>query len=216
MPMATRKKATPQNFGRKSAYVARNRVALVRATQHVLAEIGPDASIDHFAEAAEVAVSTIYKHFDNKESLIAAAFIEAFRDWEVWADQFLHDIKDPIEDLVLPMRLFLRLGKTHPLYAAMTARNMADAPKFFPGTEEGLIEHVGELIDAKILTIENPAIRIRSISACILAALGEQLLNPAAKESDADATVEIILGILGVSPAKAKKLAYSTLPNIKI
>ena len=212
--MATRKKPAPESPGRKSAYVARNRVALLRSTQQVLAEAGPDASIDHFAEAAEIAVSTIYKHFENKEALIAAAFIEAFRDWEVWADQFLHDIKDPLEDLVMPMRLFLRLKKTHPLYAAMIARNMADAPKFFPGTEEGLVEHIGELMKAKILTIENPLIRIRSISACILAALGEQLLNPAAKESDADATIEVILGILGLSAAKAKKLAYLPMPKL--
>ena len=214
MLMATRKKPAPESPGRKSAYVARNRVALLRSTQQVLAEAGPDASIDHFAEAAEIAVSTIYKHFENKEALIAAAFIEAFRDWEVWADQFLHDIKDPLEDLVMPMRLFLRLKKTHPLYAAMIARNMADAPKFFPGTEEGLVEHIGELMKAKILTIENPLIRIRSISACILAALGEQLLNPAAKESDADATIEVILGILGLSAAKAKKLAYLPMPKL--
>ncbi len=212
--MATRKKPAPESPGRKSAYVARNRVALLRSTQQVLAELGPEASIDNFAESAEIAVSTIYKHFENKEALISAAFIEAFRDWEIWADQFLHEIADPLEELVLPMRLFLRLKKTHPLYAAMVARNMADAPKFFPGTEDGLVEHVGELIKAKILTIENPAIRIRSISSCLLAALGEQLLNPASKEADVDITIEVILGILGLTPAKAKKLAYSKMPTL--
>jgi AcrR family transcriptional regulator len=103
-----------------------------------LAEIGPEASIDQFAEAAEISVSTIYKHFDNKEALISAAFIEAFRDWELWADTQLEGIEDPLEDLVLPMRLFLRVKNTHPLYAAMSARNLADIPKYFHGTEEGL------------------------------------------------------------------------------
>jgi AcrR family transcriptional regulator len=210
----TRKKPTPANAGRKSAYVARNRAALLRATQQLLAEVGPDASIDQFAEAAEISVSTIYKHFENKEALIAAAYIEAFHDWELWADEIVKGIEDPLEELVMPMRLFLRLKKTHPLYAAMSARNMADLPRYFHGTEEGLIEHIGELMKKKIIDIESPAIRIRSISASLLAGLADQLLNPAAKESDSDATVEVVLSILGISPAKAKKLAHGPLPDL--
>jgi len=209
----TRKKATPPNIGRKSAYVARNRAALLRATQQVLAEIGPSASIDQFAEAAEISVSTIYKHFENKDALIEAANINAFREWEIWADGLLEGIDDPLAELVAPMRLFLRLKRTHPLYAAMSARNLADLPRYFHGTEEGLIEHIDELIKAKIIEIETPAIRIRSISACLLAGLADQLLNPASTESDADATVEVVLSILGISAAKAKKLAHAELPK---
>jgi AcrR family transcriptional regulator len=212
--VTTRKKPTPANAGRKSAYVARNHASLLRASQRVLAEIGPEASIDQFAEAAEISVSTIYKHFENKDALIEAAYIDAFHEWEVWADTQLEGIDDPLAELVAPMRLFLRLKKTHPLYAAMSARNLADLPKYFHGTEEGLIEHIDELIKAKIIEIESPAIRIRSISACILAGLADQLLNPVATESDADATIEVILSILGISPAKAKKLAHAEMPKI--
>ena len=214
MFVPTRKKPTPPNAGRKSAYVARNRAALLRASQQLLAEVGPGASIDQFAEAAEVSVSTIYKHFENKDALIEAANLGAFHDWEEWADAFVKETEDPLEELILPMRLFLRLKKTHPLYAAMSARNLADLPKYFHGTEEGLVEHIDELMKKKIIEIESPAIRIRSISACILAGLADQLLNPAAKESDADATVEVILSILGISPAKAKKLAHGPMPDL--
>ena len=214
MVMVTRKKPASESPGRKSAYVARNRASLLRSTQELLAEVGPEASIDQFAEAAEIAVSTIYKHFENKEALVEAAFVEAFHDWEEWADQILPETKDPMENLIMPMRLFLRLKKTHPLYAAMSARNVANLPKYFHGTEEGMIEHIGELMKSKIIDIDSPAIRIRSISACILAGLTDQLLNPSAKESDADATVEVILSILGISPAKAKKLAHEPMPKL--
>ena len=213
MFVATRKRPIPANAGRKSAYVARNHASLVRASQQVLAGIGPEASIDQFAEAAEVSVSTIYKHFENKDALIEAAFLDAFHEWEVWIDALLEGIKDPLTELVTPMRMFLRVKKTHPLYAAMSARNLSDLPKYFHGTEEGLIEHVDELIKAKIIEIESPAIRIRSISACLLAGLADQLLNPAATESDADATIEVVLSILGISAAKAKKLAHAELPK---
>ena len=212
--MVTRKKPASESPGRKSAYVARNRASLLRSTQELLAEVGPEASIDQFAEAAEIAVSTIYKHFENKEGLVEAAFVEAFHDWEEWADQILPETKDPMENLIMPMRLFLRLKKTHPLYAAMSARNVANLPKYFHGTEEGMIEHIGELMKAKIIDIDSPAIRIRSISACLLAGLTDQLLNPSAKESDADATVAVTLSILGISPAKAKKLAHGPMPKL--
>ena len=214
MVMVTRKKPASESPGRKSAYVARNRASLLRSTQELLAEVGPEASIDQFAEAAEIAVSTIYKHFENKEALVAAAYIQAFHEWEEWADELLRGVKDPLEELVMPMRLFLRLKKTHPLYASMSVRNLAELPKYSNGTEEGLIAHVDELMKKKIIEIDSPAIRIRSITACLLAGLTDQLLNPAAKDSDADATVEVILSILGISPAKAKKLAHGPMPKL--
>lgn len=209
--MATRKSPTPAITGRKSAYVARNRVALIKAAQHVLADIGPDASIEEFAEAAQISVSTIYKHFENKDALIDAAFVEAFRDWEAWADEALGNIKDPLEELVAPMRLFLRLKRTHPLYSGMMARNFPNLGKYLGANTENLQMHVKELHTAKIITCDNIPIRIRSVSASLVAALGDQLFNPGAKESDGDMAIEVILDLLSIPPAKAKKLAHSPL-----
>lgn len=209
--MPTRKSSTPAITGRKAAYVARNRAALIKATQGVLAEIGPDASIEEFAEAAQISVSTIYKHFENKDALIDAAFIEAFSDWEAWADEALGKIKDPLEELVAPMRLFLRLKRTHPLYAGMNARNFPNLGKYLGANTQNLQMHVNELHAAKIITCENIPIRVRSISAALLAALGDQFFNPDAKESDGDLAIEVILDLLSIPPAKAKKLAHSPL-----
>ena len=209
--MPTRKSPPPAITGRKSAYVARNRVALIKAAQHVLAEIGPEASIEEFAEAAQISVSTIYKHFENKDALIDAAFVEAFRDWEAWTDEALGKIKDPLEELVVPMRLFLRVKRTHPLYAGMIARNFPNLAKYLSTSTENLQIHVKELHAAKIITCENIPIRVRSISASLVAALGDQFFNPAAKESDGDTAIEVILGLLSIPPAKVKKLAHSPL-----
>ena len=209
--MSTRKSPTPAITGRKAAYVARNRVALIKAAQSVLAEIGPDASIEEFAEAAQISVSTIYKHFENKDALIDAAFMEAFRDWEAWTDEALGKIKDPLEELVVPMRLFLRVKRTHPLYAGMIARNFPNLGKYLGASTENLQMHVKELHGAKIITCENIPIRVRSISASLVAALGDQVFNLGAKESDGDTAIEVILDLLSIPPAKAKKLAHSPL-----
>jgi AcrR family transcriptional regulator len=176
-----------------------------------LAEIGPEASIEDFAEAAQISVSTIYKHFENKDALIEVAFVEAFRDWEAWASEVLGKIKDPLEELVVPMRLFLRVKRTHPLYAAMSMRNFPNMGQYFAATGEGLEIHVKELHAAKILKCDNIPVRVRSISAALVAALGDQLFNPKAKESDGDIAIEVILDLLSISPAMAKKLAHSPL-----
>jgi AcrR family transcriptional regulator len=213
--MPTRKLGKAEPAGRKAAYVARNRAALLLSTQRVLAEIGPEATIEQISEIAEVSVSTIYKHFENKEQLMEAAYISGFRTWELWVDEVLKEIDDPLEELIAPMRMMLRIKATHPLYAQMTARNINEVPKYFPGTEEGLVIHIQELVKKKLLVIDNQEIRIRMVSACLLTGLAEQIFNPAAKFEDADNAVEVILGILGVSPAKAKKLAHGALPDFQ-
>ena len=213
--MSIRKNPALAASGRKSAYVARNRLSILKATQKVLAEEGAGASIDQFAEVAAVSVSTIYKHFENKEALIAAAFLEAFRDWEDWCDLQVAGTTDPLEELVLPMRYFLRLKRTHPLYAQMNLNNLALASSYMASIEIGLLNHISELSKKKILNIQDTKIRVRSVSACVFAALVEQLTNPDAKESDADKAIQVILGILGLSDTQAKQLSSSKIPNLK-
>ena len=213
--MPTRKISMPVNTGRKAAYFARNHEALLKSAQGILAEVGPQATIDEVADYAEVSVSTIYKHFETKEDLFAAAIISAMREWEIWADEILGELEEPLKELVYPMRLLLRIKQTHPTYARMIGNNIADMPNYVPGISSGLALHVKELVKAKILGIDNVEIRIQSVSACLLAAMSNQLLHPRAKESDGDAAIEIALGILGISPAKAKKLAHDKMPIIR-
>lgn len=43
---------TPAGTGRKSAYVARNRPAILKAAQHGLADIGPEVTAAQIAELA--------------------------------------------------------------------------------------------------------------------------------------------------------------------
>ena len=213
--MSTRKSAPPVNTGRKAAYVARNRISLLRSTQRVLAEIGPEATIDQIAEVAEVSVSTIYKHFETKEILFSTAIIEGMREWEFWADETLGNLEDSLEDLVFPMRLLLRIKRTHSLYASMVARNLNAIPQYVPALSSGLAQHIKELIKLKVIEIDAPEIRIQSVSACLFGALSHQLLNPKAKELEADLAVEIALGILGITPAKAKKVSHAPLPHLE-
>ena len=67
--MAAKKKAAAP-VGRQAAYSARNRAALIKHAQEVLAEVGPSATIEQLASHAQVSPTTIYKYFANKEVLL--------------------------------------------------------------------------------------------------------------------------------------------------
>ncbi|MGI9137336.1 MAG: TetR/AcrR family transcriptional regulator [Candidatus Nanopelagicales bacterium] len=201
--------------GRKAAYFARNRIALLKAAQAVLAEHGPDATIDQFADAAQISISTIYKHFENKDALVEAALITAMTAWEEWMAGVMAEVTDPLEQLVTPIRLFLRMRTTHPRYAQLVARNLVAVSTHTPALTMGIQAHVKQLLKAGVLKIDNPELRLRNLSAVIFSAMQAQLVDAKSKDAAADLSVEIGLGMLGLTPAKAHKLMTAPLPKLE-
>ena len=92
--MPTRKKSAAT--GRKSAYVARNRVAIINAALEVFAENGLHTTMDQVAEASGMAMSTVYKHFKDKDELVATVLIEKFIEWEAWVTEKNAKHTDPL------------------------------------------------------------------------------------------------------------------------
>jgi len=209
------KKAASPELGRKGAYVLRNRAALLRSTSEVLATKGQSATIEDIAEHAEVAVSTVYKHFKDKDALISATILAAFAEWEPWAMSFAEDFSDPLEQFVMPMRVFVRLNQTHP-HNAQTLVNYFDViAQIVPQLQATMLGHVKTLTKAKILTISNPEIAAKNLHAILTFAVINQVKNPKATENDADEAVRIGLSMLGISDAKAKKIMQIPFPKLK-
>jgi AcrR family transcriptional regulator len=198
--------------GRKGAYVARNRASLIRAAQHVFAEQGPTATMEAVAAQAEVAASTVYKHFETKENLLSIALLEAFSDWSSWATGLMSESKDPLASLVLPMRLFYRLRSTHPHYAHLIKSCFGETHKIMDITNTGFAENLRHLNETGVHTIDHLDLRVMNHGACLAAILKKQLDDATASDEEADNALEIALGMLCISPAKAKKLAHAPLP----
>jgi AcrR family transcriptional regulator len=204
----TKKPKTPQT-GRKSAYVARNRQAILKAALSVLARKGPEATMDDVSEEAQVAMSTVYKHFKDKRDLIASTTAYAFSDWESWVQQQISEVSDPLEQLVMPMRIFLRANDTHPEYAKLVAKNFGVVGQILPNLSSVISDQVIGLNKLKVLSVESPAIAIQNLLSVLVIQLVNQTLNPKATTAEADATIRIALAMLGISDAKAKKLTKS-------
>ena len=196
--------------------MARNRLALILATQKVLATLGPEATIDEVAAQAQVSVSTIYQHFESKDALFSSAITSAMSEWQEWALMLAANAEDPLEQLIMPMRLFMRIKQTHPLYASMITKNLTSIPAQTPALSSGLLRHVKNLSRQGVLKINHLELRVRNFSACMFEGISNQLINPTSKLVEADITVEIALGMLGVSDAKATKFAHSKLPKLSV
>lgn len=82
--------------------VARNQAAILTAARAALAEHGVDARMDDIAARAQVGVGTVYRHFPNKDALVAelvrvilddlvaAARAALARDDGTGLEQYLH------------------------------------------------------------------------------------------------------------------------------
>ena len=206
----TKKKPTPANVGRKSAYVARNRAHILKATIEVLASDEQNPSVELVSERAEIAMSTIYKHFKNRDELFAAAMGAAMDDWEIWAFSKIAQVSDPLEQLVLPMRMISRLKSTHPTYSKLIQNNLALAQTHLPIIGK-FPQHIRDLSQAGVLKMDHPEIRIQNFQGLLFSIVVNQSNNPAASDADADLAIEIGLSILNISAARAKKLAHGKL-----
>jgi len=214
MPAGAKKAVSPDK-GRKAAYVMRNREALLRSTQEVLAVKGHAVTIEDIADHAQVAVSTIYKHFSDKEALISATMLLGFAEWMTKVQSLGDDLADPLEKLVLPMRLFVRVKSTHPHHARNIVNFLEITTQFLPILESELSQHIEELTKAKLLTCDDPDVAARNLQAVLLSTVVNQVTNPKAKVEDADASIRVALSMVGMSEAKARKLTESKLPEIK-
>jgi AcrR family transcriptional regulator len=206
--MAIKKAKTPQ-AGRKSAYVARNRETILKAALTVFARDGAQATMDDVADEAQMAMSTVYKHFNDKRDLIASVTLHAFNDWEAWMQQQLSQVSDPLEQFVLPMRYFLRAKATHPEYAQLVAKNFGVVSQILPTFLTQFSAQATLLAKAKLVTPENLNVAIQNLIAVLVLQLVNQVTNPKSTTADADAAVKVGLLMLGISEAKAKKLTES-------
>lgn len=214
MPAGAKKVVAPDK-GRKAAYVMRNRQALLRSTQEVLAVKGQAVTIEDIADHAQVAVSTIYKHFSDKEALISATMLWGFAEWMTKVQSLGDHLADPLEKLVMPMRHFVRVKTTHPHHARNMVNFLEITTQFLPILETELSEHIQELTKAKLLVCDEPDVAARNLQAVLLSTVVNQVSNQEAKVEDADASIRVALRMVGISEAKARKLTESKIPEFK-
>ncbi|HEX7661399.1 MAG TPA: TetR/AcrR family transcriptional regulator [Pseudonocardiaceae bacterium] len=151
--------SSPAGAGRPlRADAQRNRDALVTAAATVFRTRGSDVSMLEIAEAAGVGVGTLYRHFPQREFLVAAVYQESLKELCAEAGDLLaqHPADQAIElwlrhlvDHVrvnLPLKLILMRTPE----GAKWSPKGATAPPLLAESRELLLATIAELLDAAV------------------------------------------------------------------
>ena len=203
--MATKKQAASVTGNRQAAYSARNRAALIKVAQEVLAEIGTTATIEQLAAHAQVSPTTIYKYFTNKEVLFAEAFSQLWEEWIQWSNQ-TRSPGEPLEMVIDTGRKLFRIKQHDPILAAVL-HNVLKDPQLAMEAVQGEMTKVFKTL-AKMGAITNEDIEERLIlwrhicqGICI-----SLYVTEAITPEEADVALGIGLSVWGISAVKAKKI----------
>jgi AcrR family transcriptional regulator len=188
-----------------SAATTRNRAALIRSAQHVLAEIGPDATVEQFVAHAEVSPTTIYNHFGSKEAMFSQALAQIFREWLEWA----HDgipADESLEVMIDVCRKLFRVQQSHPLLGQILGKTL-DTPSF---VIEALIADSLPALEAiaRRGLVNNTEFnkRTRLFAYCVAGILHGVHTTKELSPADADVALEIALTIWNLSPDAARAI----------
>ena len=203
--MATKKQAASETRSRQAAYSARNRAALIKHAQEVLAEVGPSATIEQLAAHAQVSPTTIYKYFNNKEVLFAEALNELWEEWLQWSGQ-TRTPGEPLENVLDAGRKLFRI-KQHDPILAQVLHNVVKDPQFamraLQCEGDKAFSTLAKMGAIKSENLEERLILWKNIYTGICISLyGNEEISP----EEADVALGIGLSVWGISEAKAKKM----------
>ena len=203
--MPSKKPAKKTVGNRQAAYSARNRAALIKAGQEVLAEIGPGATIEQIADHAQVSPTTIYKYFASKEVLFAEALGEIYERWVTWAYNGTPR-GGSLETTLDTGRKLFWVKQSHPLFAKILHNTLRDPSFVIMATKNGAESVFKNHAELGILNNEDFDKRFIVWSYSYAGILTAVHVTGELSPTEADESLGLALSIWGLSEAKAKKL----------
>lgn len=120
----------------------RNRALILDAARALVAEVGPDATMDQIAGAAGVAVGTLYRHFPAKEDLVTAVVTDSVERMAADTEAALQAVTDGADPHPLLADLFARLAARHQVDLTFKqAAGRLDAAEDLAAAEPGSAVH---------------------------------------------------------------------------
>jgi AcrR family transcriptional regulator len=199
-------KQSPENpESQLSPATKRNRRALLGFAQEVLAEIGPDATVEQFVAHAGVSPTTIYNHFHNKDALFKEALAEAWREWIDWA----HDGIPADHSLEIAMdvcRKLFRVAKTHPEFARLVSKSLVNPAFILEAVLADALPAAKRFASLGQISESEFDKRMRMFGYCVTGILHGVHTTKELSPSDADESLGIALTLWDVSPENVKSI----------
>ncbi len=189
-----------------------SRRALIAAAQDLLAAGRQDFTMEEAAERAEVSPQTAHDHFPSRDALQVAASDAAMAEFEEYLFDRGRDVTDPLEQMVVNMRLFARMPDTHPRLAAIVV-NAPVRPVAGPrGYTEAAFAHVTGIVAAGRAWPNDLDLALMTVVASTERLMTLRAQDPSRAPEEADALAFQNLLIFGVSRSAARKLVSRPLP----
>jgi len=191
--------------GRVSSATERNRLALIKSAQEVLAEIGPDATVEQFVAHAGVSPTTIYNHFYNKEAFFKEALAHAWQEWIDWAHGGI-PADESLETAIEVCRKLFRVAKTHPDFSRLISKALVYPSFVIQAVQADALPAIKNFARLGQISKGDFDKRLRLFSYCVTGILQGVLTTNELSPADADASLGIALAIWNVSPETAKSI----------
>jgi AcrR family transcriptional regulator len=199
------RKAPGNPEGEGSSATKRNRLALIKSAQEVLAEIGPDATVEQFVAHAGVSPTTIYNHFYNKEALFKEALAHAWKEWIDWAHGGI-PADESFETMIDVCRKLFRVAKTHPEFSRLISKSLVNPGFVIEAVQADALPALKRVARLGKLNRAEFDKRTRMFSYCIAGILHGVHTTNELSPADADVSLGIALAIWNVSPEKANSI----------
>jgi AcrR family transcriptional regulator len=208
--MASKKQAQAETENRQYAYIARNRIALIKATQAVLAEVGLEATAEQLANNAQVSPTTIYKYFESKEALLSEALADAWQEFMTWA----HGDEIPgssFQGMIDVFRKLIRAKQTHPQFARILKNTLTDSSFVINAVRPLAMATLQKAASKEEIAVDQFEERVYLWAYTLAGIIAGVFVTEELSPEKADESLAISLEVLDFSKAKAKKLVSQPL-----
>jgi len=195
---------------------ARTRARLMDAAVGVFARQGIEAaSVNAIAQAADVANGTFYNHFKDKDEIVGAVAFAMARDVAERLDVAMQGLEDAAERTSFATRQFIELAASAPEWG----RALVNAVWHLPALRRQVSAYARADIDRGVrdgvFKVQVDDLLVDLFASMVLMAVFLRLEGE--EGPDAGARVaEHQLRMLGVPPARAKRVAWRTLTPLSL
>lgn len=188
--------------------------SLTGATLHLVAEEGTGVSVQAIADRADVALTTLYNHFDSKDALFRAAAVRSLFDFEADVNQRMGVITDPGERVVARTRLYLRMSQTHEETAKFLSRLSPEVTATRDLHSSVAEQEVLAAKEAGAITCANVQIAHMVVNATAMRFIAMALQDDSIAERDADELAGELMSFLGMPQSTVRRLISRPLPTV--
>ena len=203
--MAKDNQADDGSGNRQSAYIARNRIALIKSAQDVLAEVGLHATIEQLATSANVSPTTIYKYSESKEALLSEALADAWQEFMTWA----HGDEIPgssFQGMIDVFRKLIRAKQSHPQFARILKNTLSDSSFVINAVRPLAMATLQKAATKEDIAVDQFEERVYLWGYSLAGIMSGVYVTEELSPEKADESLAISLQVLDFSKAKAKKL----------